>query len=284
MGEFRDRLDAEAKRVSADPDRFGQVIERARRRRIRRQVTSGVLALAIAGGSFALAYGAFRGPGSARPVAGASPSAISSVQLRLLDGADDPYAMDAARGLIRMAGFKVVEEGEAGHAYETTTIACPLDFDDEAARLAKLLGVEAAIVPALPNPDYDLTVYIGEDFSTPEHVRLLTWIAKFVEARQEGNAERILAPSARDDYFETSGRTEPRFGELYLHPEQGTRFRVTSWDKLNADTWSFDLQVVWESPCPRLFIERITIAVVGDGRYELTSASLAGAPVSDCPT
>jgi hypothetical protein len=152
MGEFRERLDAEARRVTANPDRFGEVVERSRRRRIRRQVTSSVVALAIAGGSFALAYGAFRGPGPARPIAGPSPSATSSVEVRLLDGADDPEAMEVARDLIGSAGFKVVESGSAGHPYETTTIACPLEFDHEAARIAELLGVEAAIVPAIPNP------------------------------------------------------------------------------------------------------------------------------------
>jgi LytR cell envelope-related transcriptional attenuator len=194
MGDFRERLDAEARRVTADPDRFGDVVERSRRRRIRRQVTSSVVALAIAGGSFALAYGAFRGPGPARPIAGPSPSATSSVEVRLLDGADDPEAMEIARDLIGSAGFEVVETGPAGHTYETTTISCPLEFDHEAARIADRLGVEAAIVPAIPNTEYDLTVCVGEDFATFES-GLLAWIRDFVEARQNGDAERFLGPS-----------------------------------------------------------------------------------------
>jgi hypothetical protein len=125
-------------------------------------------------------------------------------------------------------------------------------------------------------------VYIGEDFATLES-ELRAWIRDFVEARQNGDAERFLAPSGRDDYFETSGRTEPRLGEIYLHPERDIEdFRVDGFATLQPNTWTFDLRLVWEGPCPSYAFERITIEVVGDGLYELKSASVAGALVSDC--
>jgi hypothetical protein len=283
MGEFREHLDEEARRVSARSAALEDVKRRAGRRRIRRQVATGVLALVIAAGSFLLAVTAFRGPGSARPAVGPAPSVSPAARVRLLDGANDPEAIDIIRELINKAGYQVLQEGPAGHAYETTTIACPPAFDDEAARMAHQLDVDAAIVPAIPHPDYDLTLYVGEDLALFEHERVLTWIGRFVEARRNGDAERFLAPSAREDYFETSGRTEPRFGELYLYPEQEiVGYLVPNWYKVETDTWAFDLRLVLKSPCPSGF-ERITIAAVGDGRYELTSASLAGAPVSDCP-
>jgi hypothetical protein len=74
MSEFRDQLDAEARRVRAGPDALEQLKVRARRRRIRRQVGSGVAALAVAGAGFAVAVGAFRGPGQTGPAVGPSAS------------------------------------------------------------------------------------------------------------------------------------------------------------------------------------------------------------------
>jgi hypothetical protein len=277
MGELHDHLDREARRVSGDREAFDRIIGRARRRRTARRVAGGALALAIAGAGLGVAYGAFRGPDTAQPAVGPSPSATSSARVRLLDGADDPEAMEIARGVIGMAGFQVVEEGPAGHPYETTTIACPLEFDEEAARIAERLGVEAAIVAGIPNPEYDLTVYIGEDFATFEHEHLTAFVDDFIDARQDGDAEMYLGSSARDDYFETSGRTEPRSGELYLYPEQGiARFRIQGWDKLDVDTWRFELRLSLNAGCQRVVMERIRIEVLGGSRYELESANLAG--------
>jgi LytR cell envelope-related transcriptional attenuator len=79
MGEFRDELDAEARRVGAEPDALERLKARALRRRIRRQVGSGMAALAVASAGFAFAFTAFRGPGEdpradrPTPVSSASP-------------------------------------------------------------------------------------------------------------------------------------------------------------------------------------------------------------------
>jgi LytR cell envelope-related transcriptional attenuator len=88
MSEFRDRLDAEARRVAGDPDALGRVKHRARRRRVARQVGSGVAALAVAGAGFAVALGAFRGSFVGEPAAGpnASPSATASPTFAVLSG------------------------------------------------------------------------------------------------------------------------------------------------------------------------------------------------------
>ena len=55
MDELRRRLEEEARRVDADPDALEGVRRRAGRRRVSRQVGTGVLALAVAAGGFALA-------------------------------------------------------------------------------------------------------------------------------------------------------------------------------------------------------------------------------------
>jgi hypothetical protein len=70
MSEFRDGLDAEARRVRAEPDALERLKARARRRRIRRQVGSGVAALAVAGAGFAFAFNAFRGGPQTGPAVG----------------------------------------------------------------------------------------------------------------------------------------------------------------------------------------------------------------------
>jgi hypothetical protein len=74
MSEFRDGLDAEARRVRAEPDALERMRGRAHRRRVRRQVGSGVAALAVAGAGFAVVFGAFRGPVPSVPQAGPSSS------------------------------------------------------------------------------------------------------------------------------------------------------------------------------------------------------------------
>jgi hypothetical protein len=77
MGEFKDRLDAEARRVAAEPDALASIKDRARRRRVRRQVGSGVAALAVAGAGFAVAVVAFRGGPLVGPAVGPSVSPSS---------------------------------------------------------------------------------------------------------------------------------------------------------------------------------------------------------------
>jgi hypothetical protein len=194
---------------------------------------------------------------------------------------DDPEAIDLIRHLINAAGYQVVQEGTAGHAYETTTIACPPAFDDEAARMAHQLSVDASIVPAIPHPGYDLTLYIGEDFAPFELERALRWIGHLVEARRNGDAERFLAPSSRDDYFETSGRAEPRPGELYLYPEEGiARFLVVGWDRLGTETWRFQIRFRWNGGC--VVNELIWIDMHQRGDHALTSARLSGILDPDC--
>jgi hypothetical protein len=278
MSELRDRLDRESRRVSGDRDALDRIMSRARRRRTARRAAGGALALAIAGAGLGVAYGAFRAPDTARPSVGPTPTASPSVQVRLLDGADDPGAIRLARALIREAGFRIVEEGPAGHTYQTTTIACPSAFDHEAVDIARLLEVDASIVGALPHPGYDLTVYIGEDFETGEYELFRGGIGDFINARQDGAAESYLAPSARDDYFETSGRTEPLDGELYLYPEEEIAgFMIAGYRKLGSDIWHFAVFLRWKGPCgpdglASGITEQITVHVMNDGRYEVTRA------------
>jgi hypothetical protein len=183
--------------------------------------------------------------------------------------------VQVARALIQLVapGLRIVEEGDAGHRFDRTLIACPPEFDEEARAIARRLEVEARIVAAIPNPEYDLTVYMGEDFATFEGELLRAWIRGFVEARREGNAERFIAPAGRDDYFETSGRTEARPGELYLYPERDiVDSRIDGFDQLDPDTLRFELRLYTKDPCASPTIERIWLHVVGDGRYELASA------------
>jgi LytR cell envelope-related transcriptional attenuator len=278
MGELRDGLDWEARRVSGDREALGRILARARRRRTARRVAGGVLALAIAGAGLGVAYGAFRGPDSARPAVGPTPTASPPTRVRLLDGADDRGAIRFARGLIREAGFRIVEEGSAGHAYETTTIACPSAFDHDALEIERLLNVEASIVGALPHPDYDLTVYIGDDLAGSEYELLRAGLGDFINARRDGDAEGYLATSARGDYFETSGRTEPLEGELYLYPEEGIAgFQIAGWRRLDSDIWHFAVFLRWKGPCgpdgtASGITEQLTLRNIDDGRYEVMGA------------
>jgi hypothetical protein len=278
MGDLRDNLDREARRVSGDRGALDRIMGRARRRRTARRVAGGALALAIAGAGLGVAYGAFRGPDSAGPAVGPTPITSPTARVRLLDGADDPGAMAVARALIREAGFRIVEEGPAGHAYETTTIACPSAFDYEAMEIARVLRVHASIVGALPNPGYELTVYIGEDFATEEYEFVRGGIGDFINARRDGAAESYLAPSARDDYFETSGRTEPLGDELYLYPEEEIAgFMIAGYRKQGSDIWHFAVFLRWKGPCgpdglASGITEQITVHVMNDGRYKVTRA------------
>jgi hypothetical protein len=90
MSEFGDRLDAEARRVAAEPDALASIKNRAHRRRVRRQVGSGVAALAVAGAGFAVAASAFRsgpsfqprvGPIASSPPACGAPGSITDLSL-----------------------------------------------------------------------------------------------------------------------------------------------------------------------------------------------------------
>jgi LytR cell envelope-related transcriptional attenuator len=124
MGEFRDGLDAEARRVRAEPDALERLKARARRRRIRRQVGSGVAALAVAGAGFALAFTAFReGP----PVPRATPSVEPSpVPTGRAVGVIAPIWLgDEAReltGWLADAGFATEPVNTVRGAFENTII------------------------------------------------------------------------------------------------------------------------------------------------------------------
>lgn len=116
MGEFGDRLDAEARRVAAEPDALERVKHRARRRRVARQVGSGAAALAVAGAGFAMALGAFRGNPEGSPLAGPpsvpTPTNGSSgtaqgftLEIKVVDGLDRDLQL--LREDLVAAGFEV---------------------------------------------------------------------------------------------------------------------------------------------------------------------------------
>jgi hypothetical protein len=276
VGEFRDRLDEEARRVSADAGAFDGVKRRAGRRRIRRQVASGVLALVIAGGSFALAFAAFRGTGPSRPAAGPSPS--DPVAVRVVSSSGDPGTGVAVASTLNEAGYEVVPNLEdAGRDYKTTTIACPPWFDDEASRIADHLGVEAKIVGALPNPGFDVTVYVGKDYARADVAQLEAWIEEFVAAR-DGLAAHEYVGAAREDYFETSNRGEPRRDELFLYRDGGViDYRVDKVDRLMESRWQADVRITWGAAdrCAReVTVERLTVWEPSGGTFRLIDAEL----------
>jgi hypothetical protein len=274
MGEFRDRLDQEARRVSGQAGALDGVMRRAGRRRVRRQVVTGVLALAIAGGSFALAVAAFRGPGTAQPAVGPSPS--DPVEVRVVAGGDPGIAAAVASSL-REAGYDILADvAHAGRPDRTTTIACPPWFDDEALAIANHLGVEAKIVGALPKSDYDLTVYIGSDYTRAAIEELEGFIEGFVAAR-DGLAAEEYVGVARRDYFETSNRAKPRRNELFLYGDGGVlRYRVDDVDRLMESRWRADVRITWGrlDRCVRHAVERLTIWEPSDGTFRLLDARL----------
>lgn len=78
MDELRQLLDDEARRVEAGPDPLEAVKRRVGRRRVKRQVGTGVVALAIAGSGFALAFEAFQTGRPGRPLVGPTESGSPS--------------------------------------------------------------------------------------------------------------------------------------------------------------------------------------------------------------
>ena len=276
MGEFHEDLNREAGRVSGDPGALDKVMARAGRRRVRRQIATGVVALAIAGGSFALAFAAFQGPGTSRPAIGPSPT--DPVVVRVLDGTGDPPTAVGAATLLAKAGYEVVPRvGDAGHIYETTTIACTSDYDDEAADIADHLGVDAEVTATIPDPAYDVTVYIGTDYPTADIDELKGWIEGFIAAR-DGLAAAEYVGAARDDFFETSNRAEPRPNELFLYGDGGLLgYRVDKVDRLTERRWRAEVRITWGNAGPcfrRVAIERLTIWEPSDGTFRLLDARL----------
>jgi hypothetical protein len=92
MDELRQQLDDEARQVEAGPDALAMLKRRAGRRRVTRQVGSRVIALAVAGAGFALAFQAFQGEPGGRPLVGPSGSISPTVEAPEAPTQEEIYA------------------------------------------------------------------------------------------------------------------------------------------------------------------------------------------------
>jgi hypothetical protein len=214
MPDLGDLLDDEASRVRGGPGALDAVLRRAGRRRRTRRIASGVLALALAGGAFGLAYAAFRPSGrptpAGRPIPGPSVTPTSDdatpppLRLRLLNGARvETLANSTALRLESEAplerGYLVVEHGFAQTHRAVTGIFCPPYLDVEAERLRDWLFPGAEIHGAIPNDRYELTVILGEDYAARNERQTAAYalFTDFLDRRAIGSgAEELLSPDA----------------------------------------------------------------------------------------
>ena len=243
MPDLGDLLDDEARRVRGGPEALDEVLRRAGRRRRARLIGSGVLALALAGGAFGLAYAAFRPSGrtapAARPVPGPSVTPTPTtddatpppLRLRLLNGAhvetlanSTVLRLESAAPLER--GYDVVERGFAPTHRAVTAIFCPPYLDAEGERLRDWLFPGAEIHGAIPNDRYELTVVLGEDYAARNERQTAAYalFIDFLDRRAIGSgAEGLLSPEA-------AALFDQRYGGLSLYgytTQPGTELSLT---------------------------------------------------------
>jgi hypothetical protein len=168
MDELRKALDDEARRVRAEAEVLDQVKARAHRRRMTRQVGSGIAALAIAGAGFAVAFGAFRGP-SGVPRAGPTSSlSPSPPPLMILVGGPE-QAQSSVQELAHLLisdGYDVNTFFVSEQPTPITSIRFPAWNQEEAARIRDTYlpgaSLEQQASPYHPPPD--ITITVGADY------------------------------------------------------------------------------------------------------------------------
>jgi hypothetical protein len=166
MDELRKQLDDEARRVEAKPDALETMRRRAGRRRVTRQVGSGVAALAIAGGGFALAFSAFRGGPTGVPLVGPSSPTASAIVV----GVEAPpslqaEAIDLSQKLMD-AGY-AVERSELpeGGGPSHTIVGYSVGADEEArAIIRRFLPRVSATGTSYPGTVPQVEIRIGPDY------------------------------------------------------------------------------------------------------------------------
>jgi hypothetical protein len=293
MSELRPYLDREAGRVRTDPGALDAVTRRAERRRAIRRVTSGVVALAVAGGSIGLAYAAFRTDGEGRPAGQPVPAPTPTggqatpepLPIEILSGTenDTPAAYVAARlagegHAIREGGYDVVLTGTATHQPPHTVILCPPMFDHEASLLQQALFPTARIDGALPDEDVALRIILGRDLEEQDDGGLEAFdVAEAFmgfRALRDDRAHRFLSDLAADQYHRGEGGLE-----LFGYAEGGYELTALS----PAESGAFAVVArIFERGSDRVRIETLAVGDQDpeDGTPEILSAELNEEPPS----
>jgi len=252
MSELRRRLDREAGRVHADPRARNDVLHRAERRRRARRIATGVVALAVAGGSLGLAYAAFR-PGAdtrpaGRPVPGPTSTAdqgsADALPIEIVGGAEGDattaYLLARLAGegpAIRDGGYDViVTVRDRADRPDHTLINCPLEFDHEAELLRQSMFPTAIIGPMVPDEEVALRITLGRDLEEQDDGGLaafeLTETFMRFRALGDGRANELLADEAADQYhrgeggLELFGYVNGGFRVISIRPGEGGGFVV----------------------------------------------------------
>jgi hypothetical protein len=233
MPDLGDLLDAEARRMREAPDALASVLRRAGRRRQARRIASGILALAVAGATFGLAYAAFRpsvetGP-TGEPVTGPSvtptpsPSAARPTpppfEVLVVNVSGTEHAGELAVAMLRGAvlpedipaeAVRLSDGSPIGTAAEgtssSTRLFCHPALEDEAGAIRDVLFPGAELRPRI---DADaILVAVGEDFvreNGPPLANLET-VRTFMTRRVSGSAaEPLLSEDALRQYRDHDG-------------------------------------------------------------------------------
>jgi hypothetical protein len=240
MSEIRPHLDREARRVHAHPRALDDVMRRAERRRAVRRVTSGIVALAVAGGSIGLAYAAFRPDREARPAGAPLPGPSTTPQatpthwvgILVTNASSKEGAAELAAARLGAEGVPpdVVDvsdrpatgaaEGET--AAGRTTIFCHPNVEDVARSLRDRLFPGAELQGRI-DPE-TIVVSVGDDFVRRNESMLANFmtVRTFMSRRVQGSgAESFLSDDAARDYAEDPGLS------LYGYAV-GARFQITA--------------------------------------------------------
>jgi hypothetical protein len=276
MSEFRPFLDREAHRVDADPGALDGVLRRAGRRRLVRRVTTGAVALAVAGASLGLAFAAFRPDRRADlagPVVGPTPSSPAPVVPGILvsDGSSTEGADEFTAAFLRgEAAARYISVTVPATHRAVTTIHCHPNRETEALRLRDEFFPGAELRPRV-DPD-TLLVTVGDDFVQDNGTLFEDFmtVRSFMTRRVEGSgAEALLSEDVAGAYAEgTEGL------DLYAYAEGG-RFDVRS--IYRAEGGISIATVLMQGTAGRK-AETLTVGDSADGRRQIVAALVAPVP------
>ena len=282
MPDLHDSLDNEARRVRSEPGALGDVLDRANRRRRTRRITSGILALAIAGGGIGLAFAAFRSTDQLQPGTGPvpGPSVTTSPEVRSIPGLDisnDTSTEGAAEFTVALlAGEGIVPRTVfvQGGALETTTIHCHPLREDEAIWLRDRFFPGAELRPRIDAET--ILVRLGEDFlrdHDPQFGAFMT-VRSFMTRRVEGSGAELFLSAGASEGFD-----DELAPSLYGYVRGGA-FLIRTLIPRDDGTAVVEVDIVTPEGGDAVASERLTVgdSAPQDGRPDILAVELTSPP------